>query len=177
MRPLCAMLLSAAMACGSHHDSEPAAATSAAAAGSEKHPAKETRVFEVKSSADLVNLRSEYMNLWESGFDGVLEVRFAAVPYTAAGWDLAPAPDSKKPTAPPTIDVVMRGESSAPPPPSRVVARSLTLEGLILKLQYGTSELSVHDRLSMKGCLVVEGRGLEFSQKLFSVLGLSLIHI
>jgi len=169
MRPLCGMLLSAAMACGSHHDSEPAAATSAAAG--EKHPAKETRVFEVKSSADLVNLRAEYMNLWESGFDGVLEVRFAAAPYTAAGWDLAPAPDSKKKTAPPTIDVVLRGESSAPPPPSRVVARNLTIEGLILKLQYGTSELSVRDRLTMKGCLVVEGRGLEFSQKLFSVLG------
>lgn len=171
MRPLGAMLLcAAAMACGSH-DGEPAAATSAAAAG-ERPPAKETRVFEVKSSADLVNLRSEYMNLWESGFDGVFEVRFAAVPYTAAGWDLAPAPDSKKKTAPATIDVVLRGESSAPPPPARVVARSLALEGLILKLQYGISELSVRDRLSMKGCLVVEGRGLEYGQKLFSVLGL-----
>jgi hypothetical protein len=170
MRPIGAMLLSAAMACGSHPDSEPAAATSAAAG--DRPQAKETRVFEVKSSADLVNLRSEYMNLWESGFDGVFEVRFAPVPYTAAGWDLAPAPDSKKPTAPPTIDVVLRGESSAPPPPSRVVARNLTVEGLILKLQYGTSELSVYDRLSMKGCLVVEGRGLEFRQKLFSVLGI-----
>ncbi len=171
MRPLSAMLLAAAMACGSHHDSEPAAATSPTAPA-DRRPAKETRVFEVKSSADLVNLRSEYMNLWDSGFEGVFEVRFAAAPYTAAGWDLAPAPDSNKKTATPTIDVVLRGESSAPPPPSRVVARSLAIEGLILKLQYGTSELSVRDRFAMKGCLVVEGRGLEFNQKLFSVLGL-----
>ncbi len=170
MRLGAAMLLSAAMACGSHHDSEPAAATTAARPG-ERPPAKETRVFEVKSSADLVNLRAEYMNLWESGFDGQFEVRFAVAPYTAAGWDLAPAPDSKKKSAPPTIDVVLRGDSSAPPPPARVVARSLELDGLVLKLQYGTSELAVRDRLTMKGCLVVEGRGLEFSQKLFSVLG------
>src|SRR4029079_11515833 len=133
---------------------------------------KETHVFEVKSSDDLVNLRAEYMNLWESGFDGVFEVRFAGVPYTAAGWDLQAAPDSKKKSAPPTIDVVLHGESAAPPPPSRVVARSLRIEGLILKVEHSSTELLVRDSLSLKGCLVVDGRGLAFGKDLIAVLGL-----
>ena len=172
MQPRHAMLLSiwTAMACGSR-DGEPAGTARPA---SDRHPtttAKETRVFEVKSSDDLVNLRAEYMNLWESGFDGVFEVSFAEVPYAQAGWDLAPAPDSAKMTAPPTIDVVLRGKSSAPPPPARVVARTLRIEGLILKLQYGVSELTVRDSLAMKGCLVVDGRGMQHGQRLFSVLG------
>lgn len=129
-------------------------------------------MFEVKSSDDLVNLRAEYMNLWESGFDGALEVRFAGVSYAAAGWDLQAAPDSKKKTAPPTIDVVLRGDSVAPPPPSRVVARSLRIEGLILKVEHSTTELLVRDSLTMKGCLVVDGRGLEYGKDLIAVLGL-----
>ena len=79
-----AMLLSiwTAMACGSR-DGEPAGTARPA---SDRHPtttAKETRVFEVKSSDYLVNLRAEYMNLWESGFDGVFEVSFAEVPYAS----------------------------------------------------------------------------------------------
>ena len=101
MRLPCAILLScwAAMACGSR-DGEPAgAAKSGNGSGSDRTmTAKETLVFQVKSSDDLVNLRAEYMNLWESGFDGVFEVSFAAVPYTAAGWDLAAAPDSSMAT-------------------------------------------------------------------------------
>jgi hypothetical protein len=157
----------AGLACGSREgDSAGAQRTG------DRPTAKEARVFEVKSSDDLVNLRSEYMNLWESGYEGVLEVDFAAVPYTAAGWDLAPAPDSKRMTAPPTIDVVLRGASSAPPPPARVVARTLRIEGLVLKLQYGVSELMVRDSLALTGCLVVDGRGMDYGQHLFSVLGL-----
>jgi len=171
MRALHVILLSAgaAVACGSR-DSEPAAANSAPA-GERPPPAKETRVFQVKSSDDLVNLRSEYMNLWESGYDGVFEVSFAAVPYTAAGWDLAAAPDSKRKTAPPSIDVVLRGASSAPPPPSQVVARTLRIEGLILKVEHSMTELVVRDSLTVDGCLFVDGRGIEYGKVLVAVLG------
>jgi hypothetical protein len=158
----------AAVACGTR-DTEPAGAASRAG---DRATAKETRVFEVKSSDDLVNLRAEYMNLWESGYDGLFEVRFAAVEYSAAGWDLAPAPDSKKKTAPPTIDVVLHGEASAPPPPSRVVARTVRVEGLILEVAYSSMELLVRDSLTVKGCLVVDGRGLEYGKLLVAVLGL-----
>ncbi len=129
-------------------------------------------MFQVKSSDDLVNLRAEYMNLWESGYQGVFEVSFAAAPYTAAGWDLAAALDSKRMTAPPTIDVVLRGESSAPPPPSRVVARSLRIEGLILKIEFNSTDLVVRDSFAMKGCLVVDGRGREHGAHMMAVLGL-----
>ena len=129
-------------------------------------------MFEVKSSDDLVNLRAEYMNLWEAGFDGALEVRFAAGPFTAASWDLAPAIDSKKKAAPPTIDVVLSGDSAAPPPPSQVIARSVRMEGLILKIEFTSLEVQVRDALSMTGCLVVDGRGLEHGRVLMSVRGL-----
>lgn len=129
-------------------------------------------MFEVKSSDDLVALRAEYMNLWESGYDGVFEVRFAPVAYTGAGWDLDAAPDSKKKTAPPTIDVVLRGEASAPPPPSRVVARNLLIEGLILKVEHASAELVVRDSLTVKGCLLADGRGLEYGKLLVAIRGL-----
>ncbi|HEU5058442.1 MAG TPA: hypothetical protein VFU21_18045, partial [Kofleriaceae bacterium] len=121
MRAERAILLSVwtAMACGSR-DGEPAGTAGRASESDRTTTAKETRVFEVKSSADLVNLRAEYMRLWDSGYEGVFEVRFAAAPYTAAGWDLAPPFDSARLTAAPTIDVVLRGESSAPPAPARV---------------------------------------------------------
>lgn len=172
MRPRDAILLSlwTAMACGSR-DGEPAETARPASERDRMTTAKETRVFEVKSSADLLNLRSEYMGLWESGYDGLFEVRFAAVPYTAAGWDLAPASDSKRLTAAPTIDVVLRGDSSQVPPPSRVVARSLRLEALILKIEYTSVELAVHDSLAMSSCLVVDGRGLEHGMVMLSMLG------
>ena len=80
MRPSHAILLSAwtAVACGSR-EGEPAGTATPAGERDRTTTAKETRVFEVKSSADLVNLRAEYMGLWESGFDGSFEVRFAAV--------------------------------------------------------------------------------------------------
>lgn len=165
--PFLFAIASAAMACGSR-DGEPAGAS----ASERTKTAKETRVFEVKSSDDLVNLRAEYMNLWESGFEGVFEVRFATVPYTPAGWDLAPAPDSKKKTAPPTIDVVLRGESAAPPPPSQVVARTLRMEGLVVKVEHNSMELTVRDSLSIAGCLLVDGRGLEYGRVLIGVRGL-----
>jgi hypothetical protein len=174
MRPSHAILLSAwtAVACGSR-EGEPAAGTAKPAGERDRTTtAKETRVFEVKSSADLVNLRAEYMGLWESGFDGLFEVRFASVPYTAAGWDLAPPSDGKRLTAAPTIDVVLRGDSSAPPPPSRVVARSLRAEGLILKVEHGTTELVVRDQLELERCLVVDGRGMEFGMQLIAILGI-----
>lgn len=173
MRLPCAILLScwAAMACGSR-DGEPAGAAKSGSGSDRTKTAKETRVFEVKSSDDLVNLRAEYMNLWESGFDGVFEVSFAAVPYTAAGWDLAPAMDSKKKTAPPTIDVVLRGQSAAPPPPSQVVARTLSIEGLILKVEHNSCELIVRDSLSISGCLLVDGRGMEYGRVLVAVRGI-----
>jgi hypothetical protein len=158
----------AALGCGSR-DSEKAAGPPAGK--SDETPAKETRVFEVKSSADLVNLRSRYMELWESGFDGALEVRFADGPFTAAGWDLGPASDSARLTAPPTIDVVLRGASAAPPPPSRITARSLRIEGLILKIEYGSVDLVVRDSLAIDGCLVVDGRGMEHGRELLSLLG------
>jgi hypothetical protein len=173
MPPRHAILLSlwTAVACGSR-DGEPAGTARPASDSHRTTTAKETRVFEVKSSDDLVNLRAEYMGLWESGFDGLFEVRFAAVPYSAAGWDLAPPSDSKRLTAAPTIDVVLRGDSSAPPPPSRVVARSLRAEGLILKVEHSTTELVVRDQLELERCLVVDGRGMEFGMQLIAILGI-----
>lgn len=129
-------------------------------------------MFEVKSSADLVNLRSRYMELWESGFDGAFEVRFGDGPFDAAGWDLGPASDSARLTAAPTIDVVLRGASVAPPPPSRITARNLRIEGLIFKIEYGSVDLMVRDSLAIDGCMLVDGRGMEHGRVLVSVLGL-----
>ena len=158
----------AAVGCGSR-DSERSAGSPAG--GSEQTNDKETRVFQVKSSEDLVVLRSEYMRLWESGWDGLLEVEFGPGPYTAAGWDLGPAPDSGRKTAAASIDLVLRGASVAPPPPANVAARSVRIEGLIFKIEYGSVELAVRDSLAMRGCLVVDGRGMEHGRMLVSIVG------
>lgn len=126
--------------------------------------AKESHVFDVKSSADLLALRTEYQKLWDAGFDGTFEVNIAAGTYAPQGWDLAPASDSARKTAAPTIDVVLRGGPAAPPPPSRVRARTLHLENLVLVRQDAPWQLEVGQSFTMKRSIMIDARGRKWDE-------------
>jgi len=116
---------------------------------------KESRVFDVKSSNDLLSLNSEYARLWESGFDGTLEVNVGAGPFTPIGWDLRPS----TPSGQARIDVVIRGGGAVFPFPGHVQARSLRLENLVLTgTRSGPTEIRVSTDFTMKRSMLVDGR-------------------
>jgi hypothetical protein len=131
-------------------------------------PGKETRVFDVKSSDDLIALRSEYLRLWDAGWDGTLEVQIAAGDYAPVEWGLEPASDDGRA---PTIDVVLRGAPSAPPAPSAIVARRLRLENLILTRAHQPWRLVVSESFAMARSLVIDGRGPHRQGRWLSILG------
>lgn len=123
--------------------------------------AKETRKVEVKSSEDLLSLRTEYMKMWDVGFDGTLEVTIAPGEYHPVGWGLEPSMDSwRAQRGEPLVDVVLRGAPTKLIIPGRIRARSVTLEDLILTRQYATHEIEVRDAFTMKRCLVIDYRGI-----------------
>jgi hypothetical protein len=135
--------------------------------------AKETHVIEVKTSDDLVALRSEYMRLWDAGFDGTLEIHIAAGTYTPVGWSLEPAPDSPRAGLPPTIDVVLRGGPAMPPPPEAIVARNLRIEDLIMTREYAPWRLVVSESISMKRAVLADCRSRDAGDgsPLLAILG------
>ncbi len=153
----------AIIGCGSR-DNEKAgqalspASSPATVAPVEEPTPKESHMFEVKSSADLLALQIEYQRLWEASFDGTLEVTIAAGAYAPQSWSLAPATDSARKTAEPTIDVVLRGGPAAPPLPSLVRARSLQLESLVLAGGGAPWRLEVSQSLTMKSSLMIDAR-------------------
>jgi hypothetical protein len=158
--------------CGSH-DHEKASHNPAAPAAPTGTPgSEESRVFDVKSPADLLALRSEYQKLWESGFEGTLEVNLAAADYLAQSWELGPAPDSRRKTAAATIDVVLRGGPATVPPPSLVRARTLRLENLVLRGAGAPWQLQIGESFAMKNSMMVDARARKWDSGPFlAVLG------
>ena len=134
---------------------------------------KDTTVFDVKTSDDLVSLRSEYMRLWDAGYDGVLEVRIAAGSYTPVSWSLEPAPDSPRASARPTIDVILRGGPAAPPPPESIRARSVRIEDLSLTREHVPWRIVVTDAFAMKRSVLSDCRAPELASggPLLAILG------
>jgi hypothetical protein len=134
--------------------------------------AKESHVFDVKSSDDLLPLRTEYQRLWDAGFDGTFEVNIASGAYPAFGWDLAPASDSPRRAAAATIDVVLRGGPAAPPVPSLVRARNLHIEGLVLASRGSPWELQVSGSLTIKRSMMIDARARKWDRgPLLAILG------
>jgi len=121
---------------------------------------KEKRVMDVKSVDDLMKLRTEYMQMWDAGFDGVLEVNVAPGIKGDTGWGLEPASESAKRGDASTIDVVIRGQGGTLPTARRMRARSLTFENVVLTRKNAVMEMEVSTGLTLKGCLVVNGRGV-----------------
>ena len=116
---------------------------------------KESRVFDLKTSDDLLALNSEYQRLWDSGFDGKLEVAVGPGPIVAGGWSLEPG----TPGGTARIDVVIRGSGGVLPLPGRVRARSLRLENLaITGARSGPTEIHVATDFTMKRVMVVDAR-------------------
>lgn len=150
-------------ACGSR-DNEPAAGTSPKTASEEAKPrpaAKESRMIHVESSEQLLKLRNEYQRMWDSGYDGTLEVDIAAADYSSVGWSLEPIHGTEGAKRKPTIDVVLRGAPARLVAPRRIRARSLRLEGLIITGEFPMIELEVAKEFSMKNCLVINNMGVK----------------
>jgi hypothetical protein len=140
-------------------DPPPAKVTAPAApsANSEAAPpaAKESRVFDVKSSNDLLALNSEYMRLWQSGFEGTLEVAVGPGPFTPIGWSLAPDnPDGRA-----SIDIVVKGSGTALPLPGRIRARSVRFENVVFTgTKAGPTEIRVSTDFTMRESMLVDAR-------------------
>lgn len=115
-------------------------------------------MYEVNSSADLLELRSHYMQLWESGFDGTLEIRVAEGDYPIQQWSLEPASDSTRKGTTDTIDVVLYGGGVRLPPPSVIRARTLRIEDVVLQLPYETTRLIVGESVVLSRSLIVDSR-------------------
>jgi len=115
----------ALVAACSSHDREPTTAR----VGSDSAPAprKENRVIDVKTQDDLYALRSRYMTMCSSGFDGSLEIRFGPGPFAPVSWSLEP----ETPTGTCKVDLVLRGGGLVLPFPGRIQARSVRLEDAI----------------------------------------------
>jgi hypothetical protein len=118
------------------------------------------RTVTIKTSDDLLALRSLYMNLWSEGFDGTLEVEFASGTYGPVNWSLAPDPNDRK-SRNPRIDVVLRG--SAPTVlsglPTTIVARNLSLSDLILTGMRSAPVIwQVSGKLVMQRSMVIDSR-------------------
>jgi hypothetical protein len=123
--------------------------------------AERARKVEVQSSEDLLSLRTEYMKMWDAGFDGTLEVTIAPGDYHPVGWGLEPSMDSwRAQRGEPLIDVVLRGAPSKLLIPGVIRARSVTLEDLILTRRHATHEIEVREGFTMKRCLVIDYRGI-----------------
>ena len=124
----------------------------------EKHRApapKETRVFDIKSSDDLLALDSQYSALWESGFEGTVEVNIGPGPLAPSGWSLHPGTAKGEPR----IDLVLRGSGGVFPLPGRIRARSVRIENVILTgTRSAPAEIRVSTEFAMKRVMLVDGR-------------------
>lgn len=138
-------------------DRPPAKATAPEPASESPAPpaAKESRVFDVKSSNDLLALNSEYMRLWQSGFEGTLEVAVGPGPFTPIGWSLAPDnPDGRA-----SIDIVVKGSGTALPLPGRIRARSVRFENVVFTgTKAGPTEIRVSSDFTMRQSMLVDAR-------------------
>lgn len=115
------------------------------------------RHFRVANAQDLLRLRSEYLRLYQQGFDGVLDVEVAAGKYESVGWDLEPPQATAAKNIAPRMDIVLRGAPAVLPLPSGIAARSLRLENLVIaKMSSITpTNLEVTKDLVIERCLVV----------------------
>ena len=138
-------------------DREPSRGTSPSprAGAIDASAAKESRVFDIKTSDDLLALNGKYMELCSSGFDGTVEISVGPGPFTGIGWGLTP----EKAGGECTIDVVIRGSGSAFPFPGHVRARSLSLDNVVITGPVaGGSEVRVSRGFSMKRSMLVDAR-------------------
>lgn len=116
---------------------------------------KETKVLEVKSSADLVNLRMKYLERVEAGFSGVLEVHVAPGTYEPTNWDMAPS----NPGAPPPIDLVLKGTGQTIPAPAHLVGRAVRIEGLVLTtMQFAPIQIETNQAVTITKSAFINGR-------------------
>ncbi len=116
---------------------------------------KETDMHEVKSSTDLIALRDVYRERIAAGFSGTFEVHVAAGTYEPVTWELAPDPGA----APPAIDLVLRGEGASIPRPSRLVAASVRIEGLVVTGPVSRSiEVEAAKRIDLVDAAFIDGR-------------------
>jgi len=119
--------------------------------------AKESHVFEVKTTDDLPRLRVEYMRLWSRGTPGELAVKIdPSAALQATGWALEPehAGDGDA-----LIDVVITGAGGVLPLPDRIFAHSLRLEDVVLTGgRSGPSEIRVATGFTMRRSMLIDGR-------------------
>jgi hypothetical protein len=116
---------------------------------------KETRVYEVSSPQDLLDVQNHYLNAVGKGFDGVFEVRFGAS-VTGVNWSLAPEPGKELPA----IDVVLKGDGAVVGVPGKVFARSVRIEGLVLTgTQPMSSEFEVRAGVTIVDSAFIDVRG------------------
>jgi hypothetical protein len=116
---------------------------------------KETRMYEVNSPQDLLDLQNHYLNAAGKGFDGVFEVRFgASVPDLS--WSLTPEHGKDLPA----IDVVLKGDGAVVHVPAKLFARSLRVEGLVLTgTQPMSSEIEVRAGVTIVDSAFMDLRG------------------
>jgi hypothetical protein len=117
---------------------------------------KEKRVYDVASTSDLLTVQSKYLEQAAAGYEGRFEVRFtAAIPPT--GWSLAPEAGKELPA----IDLVLTGVAGASVPvPGKLIARSVTIQHLVLTGPVGlSSEIEVRTAFTMRDSAVIDGRG------------------
>jgi len=118
---------------------------------------KESHVFEVKSSADLAQLRIEYMRLWSKGSPADLVVQVAPdASLMPTGWALEPEHPGEGEAL---IDVFIKGGGAVLPLPERVFARSLRMQDVILTGgRTGPSEIRVSNAFAMRRSMLVDAR-------------------
>lgn len=155
-----ALALALTLACRADppRDTGGAASSSSSSAAAPAPTTKESRVYEVTSTGDLLALRSTYLKELAAGFRGRFEVHLAAGTYEPASWSLAPEPGQP----PPPVELVLRGEGAVIPVPQRLSARTVRLEGLVLTGNVAASSfIEVSAALTVTGCAVIDGRTVD----------------
>ncbi|HLL25127.1 MAG TPA: hypothetical protein VK427_23490 [Kofleriaceae bacterium] len=116
---------------------------------------KENRVFEVKSSGDLVNAGAKYTELLDAGFSGMFEIHVADGSYADTRWMLGRADKS----APQAIDIVLKGTGTAIPGPSKIAGQNIRIEGLVItSQQFAPIEIEATKSVTISSCNFIEGR-------------------
>jgi hypothetical protein len=155
MRLLPIAALAVAIAGCASSDSDPGPVSSGHGAG--QGAGKESHVFEVKSSADLPQLRIEYMRMWATGSPADLVVTIApGADLQPTGWALEPEHPGEGKAL---IDVVIKGGGGVLPLPDRVFARSLRIQDVILTGgRSGPSEMWVSNAFAIRRSMLVDAR-------------------